>query len=71
MKGERTLKPTYTFNTNWKDGELVCACTQDGKCNKNHGYEELEFILNSYTDINECMKHDSYMRVKSRMQQRR
>lgn len=57
--------------TLWKDGEVVCTCPTPNKCNKERGCELLDFTLDSYADMNECMKHDSYVRVKSRLQQRR
>jgi len=57
--------------TQWKDGEIVCTCPECNKCNKNHGCELLDFTLDPYADMRECMGHDSYIKVKSRMQQRR
>ena len=60
-----------TFYTQWKDGKIVCACPPCNKCNKERGCEELDFILDNSFNTNDCMKHTSYNRVKSRMQQRR
>lgn len=57
--------------TYWKDGILECTCPVKNKCNKNHGCEELDFIIDNSFSASECMKHTSYNRVKSRMQQRR
>ena len=57
--------------TLWREKDLVCVCTKDGKCRKERNCELLEFNLNKYDGIEECMKHDSYMRVKSRIQQKR
>ncbi|MBU3098371.1 MULTISPECIES: hypothetical protein [Clostridium] len=57
--------------TYWKDENLECCCPLKNKCNKNHGCEELDFITDDSFNVNECMKHTSYNRVKSRMQQRR
>jgi len=50
--------------TKWLDKELVCCCPIINKCNKNHGCEELDFILNPYDDIEECMGHSAYRKTK-------
>jgi hypothetical protein len=60
-----------TLLTKWKDKELVCCCPLINRCNKEHGCEELEFVLNPYSDINECMSQRTYKRVKGAMTQRR
>jgi hypothetical protein len=60
-----------TLYTQWKDKELVCCCPPINKCNKNHGCEELDFILDPYADSKQCMKHDSHIRINGRVQQRR
>ena len=60
-----------TLLTMWKDKQLVCCCPLINKCNKNHGCEELDFTLDPYASVNECMKHDSHIRVNGRVQQRR
>ena len=65
------MNPKFAFNTKWKNDELVCVCTQQGKCNKNHGCEELDFILDNSINVNDCMKHTSYTRHKGAIQQRR
>lgn len=57
--------------TQWKDGVVVCTCPIINKCNKNHGCEELDFILDNSVSISDCMKHDSYTRHKGAIQQRR
>jgi hypothetical protein len=57
--------------TKWKDKELVCCCPVINKCNKEHGCEELDFTLNPYDGIKECMGHDAYKRCNGRVQQRR
>jgi hypothetical protein len=48
------------LNTHWRNGKLVCVCTKDGKCRKDHGCELLEFTLEPYNkkDILECFKND-------------
>jgi len=50
--------------------ELVCVCTQKGKCLKNHGCEELDFILDDSFNMHDCMKHTSYTRHRGAMKQR-
>jgi hypothetical protein len=57
--------------TKWKDGEIVCTCPLINKCNKDHGCEELDFILDPYAGIKECMKHSSYERVNGKVHQKR
>lgn len=55
-----------TLNTKWIGKEIECvkspsfcqACKDRGKC------EELDFKLNQYEGVEDCMKHDSYKRVK-------
>ena len=53
-----------TLFTKWINKELVCCCPVCNKCLKEHGCEELEFFINPYGDINECMKERSYIRGK-------
>lgn len=60
-----------TLYTQWKNGVIVCTCPPSNKCNKNHGCEELDFILDDSIDVNDCMKHDSYTRHRGAIQQRR
>ncbi|MGH4125609.1 MAG: hypothetical protein ACREV6_22075 [Clostridium sp.] len=60
-----------TLLTQWKDKELVCCCPLVNKCNKNHGCEELDFTLDAYANINECMGQRVYKRVNGAMTQRR
>jgi len=60
-----------TLYTQWKDGEVVCTCPQINKCKKERGCELLDFVIDNSFSANDCMKHTSYNRVKSRMQQRR
>jgi len=58
--------------TYWKDNELECCCPVKNKCSrKNLSCEELDFVIDNSFNVNECMCHTSYNRVKSRMQQRR
>jgi len=58
--------------TYWKDGVLECTCPTKNKCNRQGlKCEELDFTLNPYADVHECMKHDSHIRVNGRVQQRR
>lgn len=54
----------FKLLTQWKGKELVCCCPVKNKCMKNHGCEELEFTLDPYEDIKQCMKHDSYKKCK-------
>lgn len=60
-----------TLMCKWKDTEIVCTCPVINKCNKNHGCEELDFILDNSINMNDCMRHTSYSRHKGAMQQRR
>jgi len=65
------VKQKIKLLTYWKDKNLECCCPSHRGCNKNHGCEELDFILDPYADMQECMSERSYIRVNSRMQQRR
>jgi len=65
------MKLKIKLYTQWKNGEVVCTCPITNKCKKEHGCELLDFTLDSYADMRECMKHDSYARVKGAMSQRR
>ncbi|MBU3176077.1 hypothetical protein KPL47_06810 [Clostridium estertheticum] len=60
-----------TLLTKWFGDKLVCTCPLCNRCRKDLGCEELDFITDDSFNANECMKHTSYNRVKSRMQQRR
>ena len=57
--------------TYWKNKELTCCCPINNKCSKDHNCEELEFTLNEYEGIEECMRERSYKRVKGALRQRR
>lgn len=57
--------------TYWNEKELVCCCPKANRCRKERGCEELDFTLNPYSGLNECMKHNSYTRHKGAIQQRR
>lgn len=50
--------------THWRDKELVCCCPVNNQCLKNHNCEELEFTLDTYGGIAQCMKGRSYIRTK-------
>lgn len=52
----------FLLLTKWIDKELVCCCPVKNKCMKDHNCEELEFTLDPYADIQECMKERSYKR---------
>jgi len=60
-----------TLYTQWKDGKIVCTCPPCNKCNKERGCEELDFILDNSFNMNDCMKHPSYIRHKGALTQRR
>jgi hypothetical protein len=51
--------------TKWRNNELECCCPVKNQCLKNHNCEELEFILDQYEGINDCMKSRSYKRNKN------
>lgn len=61
---------SITLLTFWKDNELECCCPIHNKCSKDRGCEELEFTINPYTGIKECMKHDSYKRSNGAIKQK-
>lgn len=50
--------------TKWLNNELVCCCPIINQCSKKHDCEELEFILNPYDDVQDCMTHSAYKREK-------
>lgn len=50
--------------TYWRDKEVVCCCPIKNQCNKNHNCEKLEFTLDPYEGVENCMKERSYKRVK-------
>lgn len=58
-----------TLLTKWMDEEIVCCCPVRNKCNKDHGCEELDFILNPYADIDKCMGHSAYKRKNGSIKQ--
>jgi hypothetical protein len=60
----------FKFLTEWSEKELVCCCLVKNKCDKNHNCEELEFTLNPYEGVVECMKERSYRRVRGALKQR-
>ena len=61
---ERGGRMKFKLLTKWKDKELICCCPSSNKCSKDHGCEELDFILNPYDGIEECMREHSYERSK-------
>ena len=56
--------------TKWNNKELMCCCPINNKCSKDHHCEELEFVLDEFGDIEECMGERSYKRVKGAIRQR-
>lgn len=59
-----------TLLTFWKDKELECCCPPKNRCSKDKGCELLEFTINPYTGVKECMKHSSYKRSKGAIKQK-
>lgn len=55
--------------TKWHEKEMVCCCPPKNRCSKDHRCEELEFILDPFADIEECMGHDAYRRGKHGIRQ--
>lgn len=60
----------YKLMTHWRNQELVCCCPVKNQCSKDHGCEELEFILNPYDGIGECMRERSYKRINGALRQK-
>ena len=54
----------------FKDNEIECCCPPKNKCSKDKGCELLDFTLDPYADIKECMKHSSYKRNKGAIKQK-
>ncbi|MGE5627815.1 MAG: hypothetical protein ACM3X7_06825 [Solirubrobacterales bacterium] len=61
----------HKLMTKWREKELVCCCPIKNQCSKNHGCEELEFNLDPYADVSECMQGRAYKRVNGAMRQTR
>jgi hypothetical protein len=51
-----------TLLTYWRNKELECCCPVKNRCKKDKGCEELDFTLDPYEGIKECMKARSYKR---------
>jgi hypothetical protein len=60
----------YKLLTEWKEKELICCCLVNNKCCKHNVCEELEFTLDPYEGVVECMKQRSYRRVRGALKQR-
>jgi len=50
----------HTFRTKWEDNSIACICTLSKKCSHAKECEELEFKLNKYDGIKECMSQRKY-----------
>lgn len=51
-----------TFMTKWYNDEIVCICTLNKKCKDAVKCEELDFKLDPYASLEECMSTRSYKR---------
>lgn len=51
-----------TFRTRWENEKVACVCTLNHKCIHAIDCEELDFKLDKYDGIAECMKQRSYNR---------
>jgi hypothetical protein len=61
----------YKFNTRWKGKNLICACLfGNPACDRYKKCEVLELKLNTYGDIDKCMNHRSYKRIKGALRQK-
>lgn len=60
----------YTFRTKWESNQVVCICTLGKRCIHANDCEELEFKLNKYDGIKECMDQRKYKREKGAMKQK-
>jgi len=58
--------------TKWQGGNLKCACSPSSPCpNYRKGDCEIEELLyDPNQNINSCIKHSSYKRVKGALRQR-
>lgn len=64
------MSKKYKFNTRWNENILKCACLfGNPACDRYKKCEVLELILEPYTDIEKCMKHRSYKRIRGKIQQ--
>lgn len=61
---------TISLYTHWRLGKLECCCPPENRCLKDKGCELIKFSYNEYEDVRECMKHDSYKRVKGALRQK-
>ncbi|WP_050607251.1 hypothetical protein [Clostridium niameyense] len=60
----------YKFNTRWDKNILKCAClVGNPACDRYKKCEVLEFKFNPYKDITKCMNHESYKRIRGKIQQ--
>lgn len=59
-----------TFRTKWENNKIACVCTLGKKCVHVATCEELEFKLNIYDGIKDCMKERSYKKVHGAIKQK-
>lgn len=65
------MKLKFIFYTKWEDNNLVCSCyIKNPQCDNYKSCEELEFILDTYDGIQECMNNRKYKRERGVIKQR-
>lgn len=52
----------FKFFTKWQTNEICCICLSTKKCDQKKNCEELDFTLNPYDGIKDCMKEDYHKR---------
>lgn len=65
MKGYKSVK----LYINYHDEKPVCCCFPENRCSKERSCELQDALIDQYSNIEECMHHDSYKRDKHGVKQ--
>ena len=65
------MKLKFMFYTKWENNKLACSCyIKNPQCDRYKECEELEFNLDIYGGIHECMNHRKYKKERGVIKQR-